>query len=174
MPTAARGRVLPCRSLLTTRGRSRSPKSPALEPLRPLASRSSQPRLGGKAANTVSCAPADATNRQIIERGNRIGLRPQAHSTGLESRVAVVEKQRTIEPTLDVVTDRDHPEQMPLTESGRLDAGASELTAPVVIGIEPEVVLKRVGSHHIVCVVAEPKHDAARASSFPDSGSNFT
>src|SRR5215468_8506989 len=174
MPTAARGQPLPCQFRSMTRARSRLPKSPALEPLRPLASHSLRPRLGGKAANTVSCAPADSTNGQIIEGGNRVGLCPQTHSTGLEPRVAVVEKQRTIQPTLAVVTDRDHPEQMPLTRGGRLDAGASELTAPVVIGIEPEVVLKRVGSHHIVCVVAEPKHDAARASSFPDSGSNFT
>src|SRR5215467_13002620 len=116
MPTAVRGHPSPCRSHSTTRGRSRSPRSPALEPLHPLASRSSRPRLGGKAASTVSCAPANATNGQIIEGGNRVGLRPQAHSAGLEPRVAVVEKQRSVQLTLDVVTDRDHPEQMPLTE----------------------------------------------------------
>src|SRR5215813_15005326 len=143
MPTAVRGQASPCRSLSTTRGRSRSPKNPALEPLRQLASRSSQPRLGGKAASTVSCAPADATNGQIIEGGNRVGLCPQPHSTGLEPRVAVVEEQRTIEPTLDVVTDRDQPEQMPLTEGGPLDAGASKLMAPTVVEVEPEVVLQR-------------------------------
>src|SRR5215813_8190775 len=118
-------------------------------------------------ATSVSCALADATNGQIIEGGNRVGLCPQTHSTGLESRVAVVEKQRTIEPTLDMVTDRDHPEQMPLTEGGRLDAGASELIAPAVVGVEPEVVLERVGSHHIVSMVAEAEHDAARSIFFP-------
>src|SRR5262249_42070413 len=79
-----------------------------------------------------------------------------------EPRVTVIEEQRTIQPTLDVVADCDHSEQLPLTEGGRLDAGARELTAPAVVGLEPEVALQRVGSHYVVCVVTEPEHDAAR------------
>src|SRR6516165_94424 len=68
MPTAVPGQPSPCRSHSTTRGRLRSPKSPVLEPLRQLASRSSQPRLGGKRASTIIVSDHMDT---VVSRGIR-------------------------------------------------------------------------------------------------------
>src|SRR5215475_12526595 len=109
----------------------------------------------------ASCMVGTATNGQVIERDDRIGLRPQTYPTSFESCVAVIEEQGTIKPALDVIIDRDHAQQMPLAECGGFDAGARELLSPGVVGKEPEVVLERAGSDHVIGAVAEPEHDAA-------------
>src|SRR4029453_1985751 len=110
----------------------------------------------------ASGAARHAADRKIVERRNRIGFCPQSHSTRLEARVSVVEQHRAVEPTLDVVATGNHPEQMPLTERRGLDAGARQLTAAAVIGVEPEIAFEGIGPDHVVLAIREPKHDAAR------------
>src|SRR6266571_4130907 len=71
----------------------------------------------------ASSARSDATDREVIERRDRIGFRPQANPTGPESGVPVIEEQLAVEPALDVVAERDDAHRRPLPERRRLDAG---------------------------------------------------
>src|SRR5206468_3140432 len=59
-------------------------------------------------------ASRHATNRQVIECRDRIGLRPQPHATGLETRVTMVEIELAVEPRLHVIAQRDDPDGLPL------------------------------------------------------------
>src|SRR5262249_44216173 len=101
-------------------------------------------------------------NREVIERSDRIGLRPQPHSTRLEPRVVMVEVQSAVEPGLDVVADRHDAHQVPLAERGGLHARARQLTAPAVVVVKPEIVLESVGANDVVLAVVEAEDDAAR------------
>src|SRR5262249_30860591 len=104
----------------------------------------------------------NATDRQVIECGDRIGLGPQSHAPPLEACISVLEVTRTIEPGLDTVTDRNDAHRVPLTERRRLHAGARELPPASVVVVESKVVLERIGAHDVVLAVVEAKDDAAR------------
>ena len=73
----------------------------------------------------------------------------------------MVEQHRAVEPTLDAVADGNHPEQMPLTERRGLDAGARQLTAAAVIGVEPEIAFEGIGPDLLLLAIREAKLDAA-------------
>src|SRR5262245_44326674 len=111
---------------------------------------------------SISAASCHATDRQVIECRDRIGFGPQSHSPQLEACISVLEVTRPIEPGLGMVADRKDSHRVPLTERGRLHAGARELTPAPVVVIEPEVVLERIGADDVVLAVAESKHDATR------------
>src|SRR5438132_13557935 len=102
-----------------------------------------------------------AANREVVECGDRIGLRPQPHPTGLEPRVVVIEIRGAVEPGLDVIANGDHPHQMPLAKRGCLHARARQLTAPAVVVVKPEIVLESVGANDVVLAVVEAEDDAA-------------
>src|SRR5712691_4420266 len=110
----------------------------------------------------ASSASGDATDREVIERRDRIGFRPQSNPTGPEPGVPVIEEQLAVEPALDVVAERDDAHRMPLPERRRLDAGARQLTAPAVVVVQTEVVLERVRADDVVLAVREAEDDATR------------
>src|SRR6185369_3734397 len=114
-----------------------------------------------------SGASGHAADRKVIERRDRVGLCPQPDSARLEARVSVVKQQRAVEPTLDVVANSNDPKQVPLTERRGLDAGARQLTAAAVVGVQPEIAFERVGPDNVVLTISEPKHDAARRVFLP-------
>src|SRR5437870_7908011 len=93
-------------------------------------------------------ASRHATNRQVIECRDRIGLRPQPHATGLETRVTMVEIELAVEPRLHVIAQRDDPDAVPLPELRCLDPRGGDLTATTVVGVEPEVVLAGRSEEH--------------------------
>src|SRR5207244_1539953 len=93
---------------------------------------------------------------------DRIGLCPEPHSTRLEARVSVVEQQGAVEPALDVVTDGNDPQQVPLSERRRLDTGARQLTAAPVVVVQPEIAFEGIGSDNVILAFGEAKHDTAR------------
>ena len=57
--------------------------------------------------------------------------------------------------------------QVPLTERRGLDAGARQLTAAAVVGVQPEIAFEGVGPDNVVLAISEPKHDAARRVFLP-------
>src|SRR5436309_14917227 len=85
-------------------------------------------------------ASRHTANRQVIECRDRIGLRPQPHATGLETRVTLVEMELAVEPRLRVIAQRDGPDGVPLPEPRCLDPRGGDLKATTVVGVEPEVV----------------------------------
>lgn len=74
----------------------------------------------------------------------------------------MLEIARAVEPGLDAVANREDAHRVPLTERGRLDADARELTPALVVVVETKVVLERIGADNILLAVVEAKHDAAR------------
>src|SRR5262245_22605249 len=100
-------------------------------------------------------------NREVVERGDRIGLCPQPHPTGLEPRVAVIEIRGAVEPGLDVIAHGHHAHQVPLAKRGRLHARARQLPPPAVVVVKPEIVLESVGANDVVLPVVEAEHDTA-------------
>src|SRR6266849_6833594 len=105
----------------------------------------------------TACLPASrhTANRQVIECRDRIGLRPQPHATGPETRVTMVEIELAVEPCLHVIAQRDDPDGVPLPERRCLDPRRGDLTATTVVVVEREVVLERVGADDVVLVVVE-------------------
>src|SRR5262245_2362420 len=127
--------------------------------------RHARPRF---ALRTIRCtavklaAGCPPPHRQIIERGDRVGLRPEADSARFEPSVVVVEMQRAIEPGLHVIPHGDETYGMPLAQRRRLHPGRGDLAAPAVVIVEAEVVFERVGPHQVVLPVIEAEDDAAR------------
>ncbi len=101
-------------------------------------------------------------NRQVIERRDRIGLGPQPHATGLESRVAVVEIGLAVEPRLHAIAHSHDADSVPLPERRRLHARARQLPASSVVRVQSEIALERIGSDGVVLAVVEAEDDAAR------------
>src|SRR2546425_1069745 len=79
-----------------------------------------------------STATCDATDGEVIEGSDGIGLRPESHTPGCEACVPVVEVELAVEPRLHVVTERDDALGVPLTERRGLHARGRELTASPV------------------------------------------
>src|SRR2546427_9387457 len=107
-------------------------------------------------------APGHPANREVIERRDRVGLRPQSHPTGLEARVPMIEIELAVEPCLHVIAEGDEAHRMPLAERRWLDARGGDLPASAIVVVQPEVVLERVGADDIVLAVVEAEDDAAR------------
>src|SRR5256712_1214383 len=103
-----------------------------------------------------------ATDREVIKRRDRISLRPQAHTAGSVATVVVIEIELAVEPRLDVIPQRHHPDRVPLPGCRRLDARGRQLTPASVVVVEAEVVLECIGTDHVVLAVVEPEHDPAR------------
>src|SRR3989454_2049158 len=101
---------------------------------------------------SVSFLPAD---RQVIERRDRIRLRPQANATRREARVAMVEMQRAVEPRLDMVAQGDETHGVPAAEGGCFHARGRELSAPALVVVEAEVVVERIGPDDVVLPLVE-------------------
>src|SRR5207249_9078472 len=70
-------------------------------------------------------ASRHTANRQVIECRDRIGLRPQPHATGLETRVTMIEMELAVEPRLYMIAQRDDPDGVPLPELRCLDPRGS-------------------------------------------------
>src|SRR2546430_9877621 len=104
----------------------------------------------------------NAADREVVERRGRIGLRPEAHAARRETPVAVVEEQRAVEPSLDVIARDNRPHRVPLAERGRTHAGALEHAAASVVVVEAEIVLERVRTDEVVPAVGEPENNSAR------------
>src|SRR6266511_2252466 len=102
-----------------------------------------------------SAVSGHTTNRQVIERRDRVGLRPQSHPTRLEARVPVIEGELAVEPRLHMIADGHEAQRMPLAECRSLDARGGDLAAPAIVGVEAEVVLERVRPDDIVLPVVE-------------------
>src|SRR5436190_6222433 len=115
-----------------------------------------------------------ATDREVIKRRDRISLRPQAHTPGSVATVVVIEIELAVEPRLDVIPQRHHPDRVPLPGCRRLDARGRQLTPASVVVVEAEVVLECVGADHVILAVVEPEHDPPEASWRPESGLKFT
>src|SRR5215475_8922385 len=98
-----------------------------------------------------------AANHEVIECRDRIGLRPEPHSTCREARVVVVQVELAVEPGLNVIADNHDANRMPLTKRWRLDARRRQLMPPTVVVVEPEVVLQRIGPDDVVLAVVETK-----------------
>src|SRR4026209_318001 len=103
----------------------------------------------------------DPPDRQGLERGDRVRLRPQPHAAGLAARVPVVEIPNVVEPGLHAVAPRHQAEGVPPAERRRLHFRRGDLPAPAVVVVEPEVVLESIGAHHVIPALVEPEHDAA-------------
>src|SRR5581483_8025631 len=108
----------------------------------------------------VSVSPRRAADDEVVEGRDRIGLRPQADAAGGQARVAVVQVERAVEPGLHVIADGDHTHGVPLSERRRLHGRRGELTTTAIVDVETEVVLQRVGAHHVVSALGEAEHDA--------------
>src|SRR2546425_13344522 len=118
-------------------------------------------------------ASRHTANRQVIECRDRIGLRPQPHATGLETRVTMVEMELAVEPRLHVIAQRDDPDGVPLPELRCLDSRGGELAASAVVVVEAEVVLEGVRADDVVLAVVEPEDDAARGVYLPGNRLEF-
>src|SRR5215831_11342108 len=104
---------------------------------------------------------------EVIEGGDRIGLRPQADLARAIAGVPMVQEKRPVEIRLDVITHRYHSYRMPLAQSRRLHARCGQLVSPAVVVIQPKVVLQSVGPHDIVVPLGEAKDDTAGGVSPP-------
>src|SRR5438445_13821318 len=80
-----------------------------------------------------------ATDREVIERRDRISLRPQAHTAGSEATVVVIEIELAVEPRLDVIPHRHHPDRVPLPEGRCLHPRARQLPASAVLAVPAEI-----------------------------------
>src|SRR5215471_5629144 len=76
--------------------------------------------------------PAD---NQVIERGNRVGLGPQANLARTIARVPMIEEERAVEIRLDVIPHCHDSDGMPLAERRRLHAPRGQLMPPAVVVI---------------------------------------
>src|SRR2546422_11746987 len=112
-------------------------------------------------------ASRHTANRQVIECRDRIGLRPQPHATGLETRVTMIEMELAVEPRLHVIADRHEPHRVPLPECRGLDPRRGELAASAVEVVEAELVFEGVRAEDVVLAVGEPEDDAARGVYLP-------
>src|SRR5438093_3709933 len=70
---------------------------------------------------------------QVIEGGDGVGFRPQANLAGAITRVPMIQKERTIQIGLDVITGCDDPDRMPLAERGWLYVRCRQFVAPTVV-----------------------------------------
>src|SRR5687767_7976480 len=73
--------------------------------------------------NSSAAAGTHSADGQIVEGGDRIRLRPQPDPAGPELRIAMIEMERSVEPCLHAIADRDDAEGVPLAERRRRDAG---------------------------------------------------
>src|SRR5947209_2861913 len=101
------------------------------------------------------------SDRQFVEGGDRISLRPETDAARGKPAVASVDERLIVEPPPDVVADSRNAQLMPLAERRRLDACAGDLTAAAVVVVEIEVALERVGADHVVAAFSETEDDAA-------------
>src|SRR6266542_6068263 len=100
-------------------------------------------------------ASCHATDGEVVEGRDGVGLRPQPHATGPEARVAVIQVQGAVEPGLDTIAHDHDAHHVPLTEGRCFHAGGGELAAAAVVVVKPEVALERVGPDHVVLAVDE-------------------
>src|SRR5256886_8573308 len=106
-------------------------------------------------------SPRYPTDHEIVEGGDGIGFRPQAHLPRSKATIAMIEEERAVQMALDPVADGDHTDRMPLAEGRRLDRRARQLMPPTVVVVQSEVVLEGVGSNDVVPPIREAEHDAA-------------
>src|SRR5262245_11119846 len=109
----------------------------------------------------VSGARHPAYN-EVVERGYRVGLGPQADLAGAIAGVLVIQEECAIEIRLDVLTHGYYPDRMPLPKCRWLYASRRQLVSPAVVVIQPKIVLQGIGPHDIVMPLCEAKDDAAR------------
>src|SRR5713101_3156293 len=100
-------------------------------------------------------ASRHSTDAEVIERRDRVRLRPQSHTAGLEAGVTVVEIELAVEPRLHVIPHGHDTDGVPLPECWRLHACAGELAASAIVVVQPEIALERVGPDHVVLAVGE-------------------
>src|SRR5574337_819281 len=110
------------------------------------------------------------SNRKVIESGDRIGLRPQADLTLLQTRICayqrthifIIDEKRVVEPSLNLITDGYHPYGVPPPKGERLHIRRDEHVRLVaIVVVQPDVVLTGVCAHHVVLPFCKAKDDAA-------------
>src|SRR2546425_1799970 len=84
-------------------------------------------------------ASRHTANRQVIECRDRIGLRPQPHATGLETRVTMVEMELAVEPRLHVIAHPAAPAGGQRPEPRGLAPRGADLPPPPAVAEDPEV-----------------------------------
>jgi hypothetical protein len=98
-------------------------------------SRTSYP-LPSVARPRSAAAASDSSNGQIIERGDGVGLGPEADLPHRKAPIAMIEQQLAIQISLDAIADGDDPDRVPLAEGGRGDARARDLASATIVGVE--------------------------------------
>src|SRR5215831_4226857 len=102
------------------------------------------------------------TDYKIVERGDRVCLRPEADSSRGKPAVAMVDESIIVQPAPDAIALRSDAQLVPLTKRGSLDSHASDLVTTSVVVIEIEVVLQCVRSDHVIATIGESEDNAAR------------
>src|SRR5438445_2544724 len=95
--------------------------------------------LRGTKRRQLLAAYRHATDREVIKRRDRISLRPQADTAGSEAMVVVIEIELAVEPRLDVIPHRHHPDRVPLPEGRCLHPRARQLPASAVLAVPAEI-----------------------------------
>src|SRR5215831_16869974 len=103
-----------------------------------------------------------AANHQGVERGDRVGFRPETHSARLETRVMVVEIELPVEPRLQVIAECDEAHRVPLPKRRGLHARTRELSTATIVVIQAEVALEGVGADDVILAIVEAEDDPAR------------
>jgi hypothetical protein len=118
--------------------------------------------------------PENATDREVVERGDRIGLRPHADRPGSKPTIAMIQQERPVEIALYMITDRDDPESVPFAEGWGAHPSTGKLVAAVIVVVESEIAFEGVRSNEFIGTVGEPEHDVARGILGPRDALNRT
>src|SRR5262249_6700335 len=124
-------------------------------------SASAVPDISGS-PRPVPAKRSRAPDRQVVEGGDGIRLGPQPGLACPGARVVMVQEQSAVEPALQMITDGEDAERVPLAERRGLHVGRGELTTSAVVVIEAEVVLEGVGADDVIPAAVEADHDAPR------------
>src|SRR5262245_49551741 len=83
----------------------------------------------------------DPTHNEVIKGRNRVSLCPQANLARAIAGVSMIQEEHTIEIGLDVIAYRDYAHCMPLAQRRRLYGCCGQLVPPLIVVIQPKVVL---------------------------------
>src|SRR5574337_15023 len=92
------------------------------------------------------------SDRKVIESGDRIGLRPQADLTQLQTRICthqrthifIIDEELAIKPSLDLIANRYDPYGVPLPKGERLNVRRSAHVPLAIVVVQPKVIIKGV------------------------------
>src|SRR5258708_9939699 len=124
--------------------------------------------------SAILIGPSLVRDRQIVERNNTVGFRPQPNLAGGKGPVVGIDQGLAIEVADDVVPFGDHSQSMPLV-GGDLHFRILELY-PLSIhhSVETEIVLERVGADNIVASwIAESEDQPHALVHFAGEGLGF-